>query len=219
MIHQLKRVRHATSRADRAVAPANIPAWHVLFRCTWIAWITNACLVVHQMQHPKTKAAVIVIKIQVGACEHFDLHHFLLFVLFKLKAEIKRFMIICCYNFFFCRLLRLALSLSQLLVPSVAWKWAIYLPYKIHCFYLPLTHPRHTLTVPLKWKFIAVFRGFKSWAGAQRTKCYAVTFFFRQNERDLSTCACCFDANKVSFVHSAAERVDSPAVSFKWKTG
>jgi hypothetical protein len=46
------------------------------------------------MQHPKTKVAVIVIKIQVGTIS-------LSLLLFKLKPEIKRFMIICCYNFFF----------------------------------------------------------------------------------------------------------------------
>lgn len=98
------------------------------------------------------------------------------------RQKIKRFIIICCNNFFSSPT---SSPRSQLLVPSVAWKWAIYLPYKIHCFYLPLTHPRHTLTVPLKWKFIVVFRGFKSWAGAQKNKMLCCDIFLSPERSEI----------------------------------
>lgn len=70
------------------------------------------------------------------------------------SQKIKRFMIICCYNFFLFPFLLLFFSSFGARGKCILCE--------IHCFYLPLTHPRRTLTVPLKWKFIVVFKGFKS---------------------------------------------------------
>lgn len=176
MTRQHRHVRHAMSRVVRVAVPGNIRAWRVLFRYISTVSTTNVCLVVRPMQHPKTKVAVIVIKIQVSTFSPLTC-----FLPLKLKLEIKRFMIICCYNFFF--LSFLIPSYSHTSRRSLRMNFSS--PCKIHCFYLSLTHPRRTfvslsLTVPLKWKFIVVFKGFKSFIfrlAYKNTKCYAVTFF------------------------------------------
>ena len=97
MTRQHRHVRHAMSRVVRAAVPGSIRVWRAPSRSISTVSTTNVCLVVRPMQHPKTKVAVIVIKIQVST---FSLPS-TCFLPLKLKPEIKRFMIICCYNFSF----------------------------------------------------------------------------------------------------------------------
>lgn len=165
MINQHKLVKHATSLAGRAAVTDSIRVWRVRSHCTWIAWITNACLVVLPMQHQKTKAAVIVIKIQVSCPQQLVLSRLLL----KLKPENWKIYDYSLLQVFLC----LQLSPPHLVVCS-AWevrseRYTFFSCIKFIAFIFHLLIPgKLSLAVPLKWKFIVVFKGFKSWAGAQK---------------------------------------------------
>lgn len=84
-----KRARIATNHVGRVVVQGNIRAWRVRSLFIWIAWTTNACLVVPPKQHQKTKAAVTATKTQVGTlftlslrCRSFVFFFSLLYFIF-----------------------------------------------------------------------------------------------------------------------------------------
>lgn len=116
------------------------------------------------MQHPKTKVAVIVIKIQVGKATSLPTSHSLSLsccLLLKLKPKNSKIYDYLLLQLFFCFLL----CLQNSLLLSSTYSSQAHFSFSL----------AHSLTVPLKWKFIVVFKGFKSFFLASLLLCFFPT--------------------------------------------